>query len=92
METAQCPDRLSVIYTAVLYGSLCSPSYRRMCKARSQTLIGLLGLDGFGCLSDSKRAGNIYASGKFGVKLVCITHILLALIPFLFSSIFPDKL
>lgn len=25
METAPCPDSLSVIYTAVLYGSLCSP-------------------------------------------------------------------
>lgn len=55
METAPCPDSLSVIYTAVLYGSLYSPSYRRLCKTRSQTAIGLLGLDG--CLTDSKRAG-----------------------------------
>lgn len=88
METAPCPDSLSVIYTAVLYGSLCSPSYRRLCKTRSQTAIGLLGLDG--CLTDSKRAGNSYAFGNFGVELVCVTHILLA--PILFHSPpFPDS-
>lgn len=74
------------------YGSLLSGSSREVCKTRSQTQIGLLGLDGlFCCLTDAKRAGSLSAFGKCGVKLVYITHMLLLPLHFHFL-LFPDSL